>query len=92
MTVYKINWMGQPLEAERPVQQSRQDRMVAETKMAEIERDQWEDSRQNDNDSVDWLNGTSEGGANERLRFLVWFPWWIMQFLIAVEAQEGEGD
>lgn len=53
MTVYKINWMGQPLEAERPVQQSRQDRMVAETKMAEIERDQWEDSRQNDNDSVD---------------------------------------
>lgn len=27
-----------------------------------------------------------------RLRFLVWVPWWILQSLIAVEAQEGEGD
>lgn len=40
MTVYKINWMGQLLEAGRPVQLSRQDRIVAKTKVAEVEREQ----------------------------------------------------
>lgn len=36
--------------------------------------------------------GSARKKSMVRLRFLVWVPWSMMEPLIVVEAQEGEGD
>lgn len=38
--------------------------MIPKTKVAEVEREEWMDSRYNDNSCVDWINGECEGGVD----------------------------